>query len=505
MYNLQFGAMNLMYPISNALTFVQTVIPEAAFVLTGSGSSLAPTYSHFAVGGTKGPMAGMGVLSPVKLMYQSMKELVHPSEELTLAMRRAVNDRVIEPRNVEQYVGESATKVGDIRKLFSGDTKAKDFDFPEWLRATSEFLPAVSEGLSRSHAFTVGHAVARDYLKRNGQALNPDEIYQFARQFTEKTMYLYSSADRPRVFTTPAGSAMGLFKNWLFHYMASMGEYTAEGFTKNNWTPLLWQTTGTAALGGLSATPISWAADGFSRMWNNKTLLQWSYDQFGEGGDAIMLGLPAATTGISLYSQVNSPLANPVRDASTMFSVVTWDRMKKLGQAVGGAFDNWQATGEHPAHNQQVRDMLIQAFAPTTIHKTFATINQNGDITSAASGYPIAKDVSPAHRVLYSFGFHPVELDRGQAISQELYSSQEKLRGRVNDLGKAWAHAQTIGNGEQLGLIMRQAMVWGLDASSVIKSAMAIMDKSRKDVVERQMRPQDLGSYISAINATKDE
>lgn len=499
MYNFQLGAMNLMYPVSNAITFVQTVVPEAAFVLGGDVSALGPTYSHFAVGGTKGPVGAMGVLSPMKLMASSMREMAKPSPELREAFKRAANDRVIEPRNVESYVGESATKVSDIRKLFSGD--AKNFNFPEWLRATSEFLPAFSEGVSRTHAFTVGHAIARDYLKREGRALDPNEIYNFARQFTEKTMYLYTSADRPRVFTTPAGSAMGLFKNWLFHYMASMGEYAAEGFTRNNWTPLLWQTAGTMTLGGVSATPIYWAADGFSRMWANKPLLAAAYDEYGDGGDAIMLGLPAAITGISMFSQVNSPLANPVRDASTMFSVVAWDRMKNIGKAAGAAFDAWQTTGEHPGHNPQVRQLLVQAFAPTTIHKTLAAMNSPDQITSLNSGYPVIQDVSPAHRVLYGFGFHPVELDRAQAVSQELWNSNEKRKAAVSELGRAFATAQTTGNSEQMGLIMRQAMTWGVDVSSVLKSSMAINEKQRKDVVERQLRPQDLSTYINVISA----
>lgn len=504
LYNFQLGAMNLMYPVANAVTFVQTVIPEAAFVLNGADASVASTYSHFAVGGSKGPVGSMAVLSPLKLMFSSMKEMAKPSEELTAAFKKAANERVIEPRNVENYIGESATKVGDIRKVLSGAVKPGEFHFGEWLRATSEFLPAFSEGISRTHAFTVGHAIGRDFLKREGKSLNPDEIYQFAKQFTEKTMYLYSAADRPRVFTTPAGSAAGLFKNWLFHYMSSMGEYTAEGFTKNNWAPLLWQTTGTAALGGLSATPLYWAADGFSRMWSNKTMLQTAYDEFGAGGDAVMLGLPAAITGISLHSQVDSPLANPVRDASTMFSMVAWDRVKNMGKFIGGAIDNWQATGEHPAHSAQVREYLVRAFAPTTMYKAMSAMSQPDQITSLGTGYPIAKDVSPAHRVLYSFGFHPTELDRGQAISHELYKKHQNMREQVTSLGKAWAEAQSSGDSQQMATIMRQAMVWGVDVSSVVKSGMAVTDKQRKDVVERQLRPQDIQGYLNAINAGKE-
>jgi hypothetical protein len=168
------------------------------------------------------------------------------------------------------------------------------------------------------------------------------------------------------------------------------------------------------------------------------------------------------------------------------------------------AFDAWQATGEHPGHNAQVREMLVRAFAPTTVYKTMAAMNNPDQITSLGTGYPIAKDISPAHRVLYGFGFHPTELDRGQAISQELYKSNESRRASITQLGRTFAEAQRLGDSEQMAIIMRQAMVWGLDVSSVIKSSAAIMDKQQKDIVERQMRPQDISGYLSAINAGKE-
>lgn len=499
MFNLQLGALKLSYPIVNALQFVQTVLPEAAFLMTAPEASIAGKYSFFAAGGTKGPVGGMGVLSPIKLMYSSMQEMRKPSAELSAAFQRAVNDRVIDPRIVEGYVGESSIAVQNLSKAL-GSGK----DFTEWLRAVSEFLPAQTERLSRTHAFTVGYGVARDFLKNaSGAPLNAEQMYSFARQFTENTMYLYSAADKPRVFTTPAGSALGLFKNWMFHYIASMGEYASQGFAQNNWSPLLWQTTGTFALGGLSATPLYWVADGFSRMWKNESVLRQAYDQFGSSGDAVMLGLPAAMTGISLYSQVNSPVANPVRDASTLFSVAAWDRVKYVGKAAGAAFDHWQATGAHPADSQGVRELLARAFAPTTVYRSIQAAN-DGEIRSMGTGYPIVKDVPASHRILYGLGFNPVELDRGQAVAQELQGNQERHKAQVTKLGVAWAEAQKAGRSDEMAIIMRQAMVWGLDISSVIKSGMTIQTKQSKDLVERKMKPQDIGPYMKVLNAGKE-
>lgn len=503
LYNFQLGALKMAYPILNALQFVQTVLPETAFLMgRAPAESKAGYYSFFAAGGTTGPVGGMGVLSPLKIMAKSFQEMKAPSAELSSAFNRAVNDRVIDPRLVESYIGESSVAIKDFGKVLKGQSS-----MVEWLRAVSEFLPAHSERFSRAQAFTTGHMIGRDFLRsRDGGALNADQIYSFAKQFTENTMYLYSASDKPRVFTTPAGSAMGLFKNWMFHYLGSMGEYAQQGFTHNNWAPLLWQTSGTFALGGLAATPLWWAADSFSRMWGGKPAMEMAYEQFGKtGGDAMLLGLPAAITGISLYSAVNSPASNPMRDAGSLFSVVAWDRVKSIGKAGGAAFDNWQATGEHPAHNQGVRELLVRSFAPTTIYRTMASMSEPGQISQLGTGYPQLKDATPMQRVLYSFGFNPTELERGNAIAQELYQTHTKMTAKQKSFGDAWADAEANKDSQQMALIMRQAMVSGLDISQVIKEGLKGLRKRQQDVLQRSVRPQDIGLWKSAIAAQEED
>lgn len=293
---------------------------------------------------------------------------------------------------------------------------------------------------------------------------------------------------------------MGLFKNWMFNYMASMGEYTGQAFTHNNWAPLLWQTSGTFALGGLAATPVAWAADRFSQMWGGKSSMQMAYDQFGAGGDAVMLGLPAAITGISLYSQVNSPLSNPTRDAASLFSMAAWDRVKYAGKTMGAAMDHWQTTGEHPGYAEGVRGLMARTFAPTTVYRAMATMSGDNSISSLGSGLPTVKDVSPVHRALYTLGFNPVELDRAQAVSTELYESQTKMKAQVTAYGKAWAEAELGKDNTSMAKIMRNAVTQGVDVSSVISSGLATLAKERQDVVERRIRPQDLGKYKSIMD-----
>jgi hypothetical protein len=501
LFNFQLGALKLAYPIINALQFVQTVIPEAAFMMSAPESSLAKNYTIMAAGGTRGPVGGFAFLNPVKMMGQSVVDMVKPSKELSMAIARAGDEGVIEPRVVENYMGESRAKI--LQNPFS--SKDNGTNFVEWLRALSEWLPAESERMSRTHAFTVGHRTA-DYIKLGGIALSDEQKYQFAREFTEKTMYLYNAADKPRVFTTPAGSMMGLFKNWMFNYMASMGQYTHEGLVHNNWSPLMWQTAGTFALGGLAATPAMYAADQVSRYFSHKSAMEMAYEQFGQGGDAVMLGLPAALTGISLYSGVNTPLSNPTRDAASLFSVAAWDRVKQAGSAVQQAFDKWSVTGEHPGTDPGVRQLMARAFAPTTIYRTMAAWSKPESIVQMGTDFPLVKDVPPIHRFLYGLGFNPVELDRGMMISQELYAEKQKMQSAVKKFGDAWSDASLSGNSEQMSRIMRQAIISGVDVSSVIHSGMRNLKKAREDVIERQLTtPRKLKSVMEAVKMQRGQ
>jgi hypothetical protein len=502
MMHFTLGAMKLAYPVVNAVQFVQSVNPEAAFLLgKAPPETHAPNYSIFAAGGTKGPVGSLGVLTPLKLMFSSMKDMANPPADLKAAFVRAANDRTIEARVAEEYVGASATKVSNLRAVLKGDES-----FTGWLTALSEFLPAETERLSRTHAFTVGYKIARDFLPAaDGGQLNPDQIYSFAKQFTEKTMFLYGTADRPRVFTTPAGSALGLFKNWMFHYMASMGEYTKEGFVHGNFAPLLWQQAGTLALGGLSAAPLYGVANEFSKLWAQKTLMQQAYENFDESADGILYGLPGML-GLSLTSSVDTPaLSNPVRDASSLFSIAAWGRMKSLGTATKAAFDNWETTGEHPALNADVRNDLIKAFAPTSIYRSISAFANPDSIVQAGTGYPIQNDPSLTNRLLYAAGFNPKEIQRGYDISNALYENHEALKAEEQKLGTAWATAEMEGNQNQMALIMRQGMTWGVDISKVIKNGMFEIEKHRKDIIERQLRPKDIGAWRKTMLGGADD
>lgn len=495
----QMGALNLSYPMTGLVTFIQTTLPEIAMVLNGLPDRLAPYYSFALAGGTRGPQGAMGILQPMRLVSRGLREMVKPSDDVLEAMNWGYNNRTLEPRLHEDYIGESTTKIKDLGKFLKGDKK--DFNFVSWLHAFSNWLPANAERLSRTHTFVTGYIIARDLLRsKTGAALSKDQAFNFAKQLTEKTMYLYGAADRPVAFTGPVGSSLGLFKNWMFNYMAAMGQYTQEAFLFNNWSPLLWQTAGTFAIGGLASTPLYTVADQFAKAFGYNDALQLTYEEAGvsdgwfDPADGIMYGLPALLTGASFYSQVQAPGSNPMRDASSLFDAVIFDRMNYMGKAMGSAWDHWRATGEHPGSDPKTRLQLARAFAPATIYR-FMAATTDGDVLSPSTGYPLAQGLSHYEKLLYALKINPVDVDKAMAVSNALYEKKEARANAVAQLGEAFANAQIAGDSEEMALVARQAAVWGVDVSSVLRSAMNRIYMSQDSMMHRGYSAVDIQDY----------
>jgi hypothetical protein len=283
---------------------------------------------------------------------------------------------------------------------------------------------------------------------------------------------------------------MGLFKTWMANYMAAMVEYSGQAL-KGNVAPLFWQTAGTAAVGGVAATPIYWIADGFSKAFTDKSLLQQTYDNLSEGpADALMFGIPAALTGISLYSQSNSPLSNPQRDASMLWSNVLLDRAKALSAVAGNAFDHWHATGEHPGSTPMVWNSLVKALAPSTIARATSALSGEDVINSLSSGYPIISGVPIGDRLLYALKLNPVELDKAMAVSDMLFNDRARATALVSQLGKAFSEASDRGDGDAMSEIYMQATAWGLDPGRVLKSAQRRGALDSEPLLDRTFAPE---------------
>jgi len=491
MWHLELGALRIAYPALNMLTFIQTVLPEAAFVGSASEDVLKKYYTTY---GVRGPNARpMGVLDPIKMWARGTKQM-HAKGDAgwTRAVKRGINDGVLDPRFIEESVGQTSATATN----WAGAVKEKGL--VGLVTAVSEYLPAQSEKWARLNSFATAHAIGKDVLG----LVDEDVLYKFSKDFTDRTMFRYGMEARPRIFTTPAGSALGLFKNWMMHYMGIMADYTGEGVLRGNWAPLLWQTAGTAALGGLAATPLYGVANGLSEALSGKSALVGAYDAMGwapDGvSDAIMYGLPAGISGISLSGASQAPLSNPMRDATQMFSFVHADRANALGKALGGALGYMEAVGQNPLSDPNTRDMFARAVAPKTIYRMMQTTEDEA-IKSLSTGNPVIKDVGVMDKVLFGAGFNPVKLEKAYAVADELWRDQAKMRKAVQTMGEAMSHAYARGDQKEINQIVQNALALGVDLSSVERSALSRLSKAESDIITRGFKPDAVAERLAVL------
>lgn len=488
-HHLQLGFGNIAFPALNAITFVQTVLPELAYVMNGADNTLMRNYYDVFIAGGKDlkPRGSVGALSPMKLLIKSFGQMKNADEAYLGLLTRAHREGVIDPKLLDDFIGktsEMATKVSDVMK--------GEEPFINLLRTWSSWLPSKSERFARGQAFTSGYLVGKDII-----GLQDEALYQFARKFTERTMFNYATQDRATLMTGPLGRAFGLFKNWQTHYIFSMMQYADEGYRYGNWSPLLWQMGGTAAVGGVAALPMYAVADSFAKLATDKSLMQSIYGQFGPsdpdstGGtfsDAIYMGLPAFM-GISLTGNAAAPLNDPSRDAAALMSFPQWDRMRRLGVAVGDSIERWAQTGNHPIADPAIRDNFIAALSPKALARS-VQITQENALRSLNTGNVILKDMSLAEKMMWQVGLTPRRVGLAYEAADELWKDQKKKKERTSAYGRMWADAQGNQDWDKLETIRQEVQVLGLDITSVMKSASSYRTKRETEHISRTFSPE---------------
>lgn len=489
LYHTQLGMANLAFPVLNAMTFMQTVFPEMSYVVNAADNRVLRDYYEVAIlgGSDFKPRGHTHMLSLPKMMMQSVKKMVKPDDLLEANLTRAHREGVVDPQLLNEFIGKTSEAKTTFKDVLDGEEPWYNF-----VRSLSTWLPSKSERFARGHAFVVGDIMGREVL-----GLQDEALYQFSKKFTERTMYNYGTADRALVMTGPVGRMFGLFKNWQTHYLFSMLQYADEGLKYGNWNPLMWQMGGTASVGGVSALPLYGAANAFAKATTNESLMAHIYEGFGgtepdgtlgTGSDAILMGLPAFL-GITLTGSASAPFSDPMRDAAQLTSFPQWDRMVRLGRAVGESIDRFGDTGEHPITNADVRDKFIAALAPKNFARAFQVTEENA-LKSLNTGKVVLNDLSLAERMLWSVGFTPRRVGITYEAADELWKDQAKRRDMTTRYGKLWMEAQAEGNWDQLWSIQQQAMVLGLDLDSVMRSADTQKEKRTTELISRQFSPE---------------
>lgn len=471
------GIANPSYALLNLLQPLQTTLPWISFMINAPREELARMTQMSLRFNSKGQVSGFNqVLAPIKVLGEAVGLMRNPTPELRQFFEQAVQDGTLAPQINDEWVGNAARSIHTLRE-------AAGRGGWEFIKETATLLATRSEQFSRAASFNAAYLVGKDFMQLEGDAL-----YRFVRKSTESTMYGYKVMDRSLVLTGPLGSTWGLFKNWQFHFIGDMMRYAGLAFKDGIWGPMLWQGGAAMAIGGLGATPLVMLADGLAK-WNSDSpdSFTWLQDHWGKDtGDALYFGLPSLL-GVSLQASSTLPGTDVMQDITTMGNIVAWERAKAAYGAIGAAADRFSVTGDNPLKDPNIRDQMLQAFAPRAVFRAFSSVE--GDyVKSMKTGMPTVRDLPPAAKLLHGIGFNAVDVEKYYITGERLFKKQQRERELIQGLGAEMAQAQLDGDAERMTLIVQRAMASGVDVSSVGKSAMT------------RMRRETEGDYLSRFS-----
>jgi len=484
LFTLTLGMGDAGFVALNAMTPIQTAVPELAFLMSAPPARLAKYYTSSLVMGEK-RIHTVEHLSPGKMLREAFKDMGNPSDELRAAYTRAQNEMVISPRFIEAFVGESSQTVMSLKKTLKGEQGYYDY-----IMRLSEYGPAKSEEFSRGLAYVMGNNVGRDFFRLKG-----DSLHKFASEFVGRTMYNYGTGDRPKIITGSIGTLFGLFKNWSMHYMANYMTYLGEGFLRNNWKPLLWQNAGTFAVAGVGAIPGYGMANAMSKALTDEPLMQHIYKQFNHIepvvgdfasdrlSDAFFNGFPGLF-GVTLQGRAAPPGAELVRDVNMLYSMMLWDRMTHAGR-LGQAIDQAKSVGMNPIDSRKVTDEFSRTFLPRTWYRFIQTTAERG-VRSLSTQNVLISPISIPERAAYVFGLTPTEIDKHYVIADDRFKSQARVRERISAYGVAIAEARRKGDWTEALRLHRQAMFEGWPVDSIERSATKREQNLTEPLIQRQ-------------------
>ena len=481
-YALGFG--NIGYAVATMGTFIQTAFPMMHLINTlalNAPERLAKYTTYHPVFSAKGARM-LGVVDSLKIAKEAWSALGNPDSVLWKNLQRSAEEGVTDPRFIDEWVGQTAINKQRFKSIFESKEP-----FSRFLELIADTLPATMERGSRAHTFAMGHLFYRDIMG----VTDPEVLFRLSKDFTEKTQYMYSAADRPQIFNGPLGSMFGLFKNWMAHYTGWMLAYAGEAVNHGNWKPFLWMMAGTGSVGGLGALPFIGLAEDVSKAFSGDGILMNLYEMQGsadtEGvnwADALYYGLPSLL-GVSIQGTVSAPLADPGADIVRMFSFGMWDQGQKLARAIGPTIDAMEAEGLYFLRDQEARRALLNAFAPKTLVR-IAQAWEGPNLRSMNTGNMQIKGLSPVERILWASSVNPTRIERHFEISRELWNDQNKMRERVGYYGQQLANMYEERNLHEVRRLMVRATAEGIPLDAIQRSAQSRMKRTNQGLIEAQ-------------------
>jgi hypothetical protein len=488
LYAWQLAFVNPTFALLNALSPIQTVLPQLAFVMRAPSMEANKLLHYTPLMNAAGkPIGGGAFLDPVKILWESVRQLRHADEELQHIHVKLRNDNTLHPMLFEEHVGAGASNPQTLKESF------KAGGWAQFLIDGSTVMAKKSEEFARIVSANSGYLVGKHQLGLEG-----DQLYHFVRRFTESTNYLYGQSDRARLITGPVGSMFGLFKNWQMHFMGMMINYAGLAIKHNTFAPLLWQMGTAATLGGIGATPLRHVADGLAN-WYDETpdSYLWMQENWGKlAADTTFFG-PMGGLGISLQASSSIPGTDVRNEMQSFFNSVVLERAKQLGGAVGEAWTYHGATGQNPLTDPNVRDKFLAAASPRAVSRA-ASVVEGNYVKSMGTGYPQVQDVSFAGRLAHGMGLNAVEIERHQVAARRMFKDQEERKRDTTYHGKAYATALLAEDYDTMDQIIISATARNLDLESVMRSADNYQGREEGDLLSRY-KSEQAARYRSAF------
>lgn len=476
--HLDLGFGNMAYALANILQPITTVLPQLSLIQS-CPQALAWAYDGIPLVSKSGKGMLVHQLSPMKIMWESMKLMAKPGgeegfQEFTEWM---IKRGVLSPRFIESYIGQNSGMATSISDAF------KQRNYSGMITSLSTLLPSFSEQASRGYAATVGYKLFNSYYKAG--LMTKEQVYDAAKKFTENTMFQFAASDRARILQGPVGQAWGLFKNWTMHYVGWQMQYLEAGLKYGAWKPYMYSNLATTMLGGMGSSEIGATLERFTEWASDEKMSELLYDRWGDGVGSSMLlyGLPGAF-GFSLQGQVNSPLRDPGEEAQRFMGMVWANRLQSLWKTAEQGIEFYSTTGRNPAQDEAFRAQLARAFAPKMIYRSMQMTNDA--LYSLSTGTKVVGDLGKVEQLAYQyFNLPSIRISQGLEISSQIWKDKQKRATLTSKYSEAMADALSSQDGTLIYRVIERALVDGVDIQNVIDAARTRLQNEELTPLER--------------------
>lgn len=497
MFHTLHGVGNIATPALNLTSLLQTQLPMGVEFLTSNVNALKGYGYQFPMFGADG-MARPGfnwVADPLGLLWGAVREASNPSEESKEVFQYLWNKKVMGASLANEYTGQDR---GIAARMSEGIRGPEDYAY--WAKRLSSLFMSKTEQVSRTWAAGMALTAMRKMEETSGMKFTLAQKVRNAEIAVERSNYSYFKQDRPMMFTTPLGSLFGNQKTWMTNYLFMMAHYTGLA-QKGNFAPLLFSLGTTTALGGVFAIPLlGMGIDAFTETFADQDGREFIYRNMGEAGNAVAFGAPALF-GMSLAGNVAAPGSNLAHDTEFFFSIVALERAKLLGRAIGRAYDDQITLGMNPLKDEIFQRQAAQALAPRSLYRGWEALTSD-QLTSAATGYPLVREMGFGARIMHGLGFRDVDVALQYEAYASLLADKNAMREKLALFGEAYANASLNNDRQRMTQLLQQAAVAGLDINDIMRSAQTRMRNAGADMFGRNFNQDQLEQYQASLRAS---